>query len=176
MSRRLVHFLLSTKNGRGIHTDVPIGAWTTALALDAAANGDKGMRRAATFAIGVGLVGALGAAVTGLTDWSETQGESRRTGLVHGLLNIAATSLMAAAFVRRRSNARNSGRACAWSGYAVGVAAAYLGGDLVYAQRVGVNHADVEVPEDFTQVAESRSLSEPSGRRVIPSGQPSLGV
>src|SRR5581483_1529379 len=55
-----------------VFTDVPIGAWTTALALDATADGDPGMRRAATFALGVGLVGALGAAVTGLTDWSET--------------------------------------------------------------------------------------------------------
>jgi nitrite reductase/ring-hydroxylating ferredoxin subunit/uncharacterized membrane protein len=149
-----------------VFTDVPIGAWTTALALDAAANGDKGMRRAATFAIGVGLAGALGAAVTGLTDWSETQGESRRTGLVHGLLNIAATSLMAAAFVNRRRNARNRGRALAWSGYAVGVAAAYLGGDLVYAQRVGVNHADVELPEDFTPAAESKGLGENSMMRA----------
>src|SRR3954469_20756782 len=72
-----------------VFTDIPIGAWTTALAMDAAADGDPGMHRGATFAMGVGLAGALGAAVTGLTDWSETQGESRRTGLVHGLLNIA---------------------------------------------------------------------------------------
>jgi hypothetical protein len=78
-----------------LFTDVPIGAWTTALALDARANGDPGMRRAATFAMGVGLLGALGAAISGLTDWSETQGRSRRTGLIHGLLNITATSLMA---------------------------------------------------------------------------------
>jgi hypothetical protein len=28
-----------------VFTDVPIGAWTTALALDAKANGDPGMRR-----------------------------------------------------------------------------------------------------------------------------------
>src|SRR5687768_12736722 len=48
-----------------VFTDVPLGAWTTALALDAAAQGDPGMRRAATFAMGVGLAGALGAAVTG---------------------------------------------------------------------------------------------------------------
>ena len=71
-----------------VFTDVPIGAWTTALALDAAANGDPAMRRAATFAMGVGLAGAVGAAVTGLTDWSETQGQSRRTGLVHGLHEV----------------------------------------------------------------------------------------
>src|SRR3954454_11209988 len=77
-----------------VFTDVPIGAWTTALALDAAADGDPGMLRAATFALGVGLVGAAGAAVSGLTDWSETDGRSRRTGLIHGLLNIDATSLV----------------------------------------------------------------------------------
>ena len=27
-----------------VFTDIPIGAWTTALALDAASNGDRGMR------------------------------------------------------------------------------------------------------------------------------------
>src|SRR5688572_16310883 len=80
-----------------VFTDVPIGAWTTALALDAAADGDPAMGRAATFAMGVGLAGAAGAAVTGLTDWSETDGQARRTGLVHGLLNVAATTLFATA-------------------------------------------------------------------------------
>jgi len=143
-----------------VFTDIPIGAWTTAVALDAAADGDPGMRRAATFAIGVGLVGALGAAVTGLTDWSETQGQARRTGLVHGLLNIAATSLMAAAFVQRRSDAHENAKAFAWSGLAIAAASAYLGGDLVYAQRIGVTHADAELPEEFTPAAASDALAE----------------
>jgi len=149
-----------------VFTDVPIGAWTTALALDCSANGDRGMRRASTFALGVGLLGALGAAVTGLTDWSETQGESRRTGLAHGLMNIAATSLVAAAYLQRKSNSRATGRACAWSGYGIALASAYLGGDLVYAQRVGVTHADVEAPEEFTAVAQSGTLAENSMTRA----------
>jgi nitrite reductase/ring-hydroxylating ferredoxin subunit/uncharacterized membrane protein len=143
-----------------VFTDVPIGAWTTALALDAASDNDPGMQRAATFAMGVGLAGALGAAVTGLTDWSETQGQSRRTGLVHGLLNIAATSLVAAAFFQRRSDSHANGRALAWSGYALAVASAYLGGDLVYKRRIGVTHADVELPEEFTPVAASSGLAD----------------
>ena len=141
-------------------TDVPIGAWTTALALDAAADGDPGMRRAATFAMGVGLTGALGAAVTGLTDWSETSGRPRRTGMIHGLLNLTATTLFAAAFAQRRSDSRESGRACAWTGYAIALAAAYLGGDLVYGQRIGVNHAEEDLPEDFTPVLDSASQAE----------------
>src|SRR5918999_5765897 len=115
-----------------VFTDVPIGAWTTALALDAAAKGDPGMRRAATFAIGVGLAGALGAAVTGLTDWSETDGRSRRVGLIHGLLNVTATTLFATAFALRRKDSHQNGRTCAWTGYAIAVGAAYLGGNLVY--------------------------------------------
>lgn len=118
-----------------VFTDIPIGAWTTALALDAAANRDRGMRRAATFAMGVGLVGAVGAAVSGLTEWSETDGQSRRTGLIHGLLNIAATTLFATAYVLRRKDSHDGGRKCAWAGYAVAVGSAYLGGDLVYAQQ-----------------------------------------
>src|SRR5215208_6151433 len=81
-----------------VFTDVPIGAWTTALALDLAARRDPGMKRAATFAMGVGLAGAVGAAVSGLTDWSETDGRARRTGLIHAVLNVAATSLFAAAY------------------------------------------------------------------------------
>lgn len=149
-----------------VFTDVPLGAWTTALALDTAANGDRGMRRAATFAIGVGLAGAAGAAVTGLTDWSETNGRPRRTGLVHGLLNIAATTLFAAAFVRRRGDSDSAGRGLAWAGYAIALGSAYLGGDLVYGQRIGVTHAAVEEPAAFTDVASAADVREASMTRA----------
>jgi nitrite reductase/ring-hydroxylating ferredoxin subunit len=118
------------------------------------------MRRAATFAIGVGLIGALGAAVSGLTDWSETDGHSRRSGLIHGLLNVAATTLFATAYVLRRKDSDDGGRKCAWAGYAVAVGSAYLGGDLVYAQRVGVTHAEANLPEEFTLAVESAAVPE----------------
>src|SRR5688572_31527359 len=65
-----------------VFTDLPIGAWTTGLVLDAIAarTNNPAMEDAADVAIGVGLAGAAGAAVTGLTDWSETSGKARRTG------------------------------------------------------------------------------------------------
>jgi nitrite reductase/ring-hydroxylating ferredoxin subunit/uncharacterized membrane protein len=143
-----------------VFTDVPLGAWTTALALDAAANGDRGMKQAATFAMGVGLAGAMGAAVTGLTDWSETDGQARRTGLLHGLMNIAATTLFATAYVLRRNDSHDGGRKCAWAGYAVALGAAYLGGDLVYGQRIGVTHADADPPRGFTSALKSAALAD----------------
>ena len=79
-----------------VMTDVPLGAWTTALVFDTAesATGDRAFGRAADIAVGVGVAGAVGAAITGLTDWSETDGRAKRVGLVHGLLNLSATSLM----------------------------------------------------------------------------------
>jgi nitrite reductase/ring-hydroxylating ferredoxin subunit len=43
---------------------------------------------------------------------------------------------------------------------AIAVASAYLGGDLVYAQRIGVTHADAQPPDDFTAVADSSALAD----------------
>src|SRR4051812_34610870 len=140
-----------------VFTDVPVGAWTTGLVLDAVAarNRDGGLQRAADVAIAVGLAGAAAAAVTGLTDWSETSGRSRRTGLVHGLLNITATALYATAYILRRNGSRSAGQSCAIAGYGIAMGSAYLGGTLVYDQRIGVTHAAVEEPEEFTAVAAS---------------------
>jgi nitrite reductase/ring-hydroxylating ferredoxin subunit/uncharacterized membrane protein len=149
-----------------VFTDLPLGAWTTALALDAVAGDDPGMQRAATLAMGIGLAGAAGAAVTGLNDWSETDGDARRGGLVHGLLNIAATSLFAAAFVSRSTNSHHNARAYSWTGYAIALGAAYLGGDLVYGKRIGVNHAAIDPPEHFTAVADSAELADNTMDRV----------
>jgi nitrite reductase/ring-hydroxylating ferredoxin subunit/uncharacterized membrane protein len=163
VGRHAKNALHGTWLGHPLHpvlTDVPLGAWTTAVALDVASDGDAGMRRAATFAMGIGLAGALGAAVTGLTDWSETDGRSRRAGLIHGLLNVTATALFAAAFAVRKNDDHQGGRKCAWAGYAVALGAAYLGGDLVYDQRIGVTHADAELPEEFTPTVASAALGE----------------
>ena len=149
-------------------TDVPIGAWTTALALDAreVATGDAAYGRAADFAVGVGLVAAVGAAITGLNDWSETEGRSRRLGLLHGLLNLTATALVASSYAFRRSGSRSAGRATTVAGYGVALAAAYLGGNLVYRERIGVTHAVVAEPEEFTAVLESSALPENSMRKA----------
>jgi nitrite reductase/ring-hydroxylating ferredoxin subunit/uncharacterized membrane protein len=151
-----------------VFTDIPVGAWTTALVLDgvAARRGDESMSQAADVAIAVGLAGAAGAAITGLTDWSETDGQARRTGVIHGLLNIAATSLFAAGLILRRRGDRSTGTSCAAAGYAIALGSAWLGGDLVYDQRVGVTHATTGEPETFTAIANSADVPEGSMRRV----------
>lgn len=152
-----------------VFTDIPIGAWTTGLVLDAVAasrDGDRDLERAADIAIAVGLCGAVASAVTGLTDWSETSGRSRRMGLVHGLLNLVGTALFASAYALRRGGSRSSGQTCAVTGYMVALGAAYLGGELVYSQRIGVTHAADGAPSEFVPVAASGDLAEGTMKRV----------
>jgi nitrite reductase/ring-hydroxylating ferredoxin subunit/uncharacterized membrane protein len=177
--RDVKNFLHGTWLGHPLHpalTDVPVGAWTAALALDAleAMSGRKECGSAADLAIGVGLIGAVGSAITGITDWSETDGSARRVGLLHGLLNVAATTLYATSLVmRKRRRSRQSGIAMSMLGYAVASTAAYLGGHLVFGEQIGVDHtatANAGQPEKFTKVMPEADLKENKPTRVDANG------
>ena len=160
-------------------TDVPIGAWTAAFALDAmeSISGRKELGAGADVAIAVGLVGAAGAAVTGLTDWADTHGRPRKVGLMHGLLNVGATALYTTSLVLRRRKKRNAGVGFAMLGYAVSSAAAYLGGHLVLGEKIGVNHAaGQEMPTEFVAVLADAELAEGELKRVDAAGVPVLLV
>ncbi len=180
--KEVKNFLHGTWLGHPLHpalTDVPLGAWTAALTLDAmeSISGRKELGAGADAAIVVGLVGAAGAAVTGLTDWSETNGRARKVGLLHGLLNVGATTLYATSLVLRRSNRRSAGRGFAMLGYAVSSAAAYLGGHLVFSEQIGVNHAAAqEMPKEFVPVLADAELREGEMKRVDARGVPVLLV
>lgn len=160
--------------GHALHpvlTDIPVGAWTTALVFDAAEmmTGSEGMGEAADLAVGVGLVGALGSAVTGLADWSETGGPAKNIGVVHGLLNVVATGLYTASLISRRRGSRQKGVALSLMGYAVASVSAYLGGHLVFGEQIGVDHTatpDRGQPEAFKAVMRADELKERKPVRV----------
>jgi len=163
--RGIRNFLHGVWLGHPLHpvlTDIPVGAWTAAVILDLV---DE--REGADLAVKVGLAGAVGSAVTGLTDWQATDGSARRIGLVHGLLNTAATALFAVSLVKRNQRDRSAGRTLAAIGYAVAFASAYLGGHLVYRKQIGVNHAIGNTPpEDWTPVLDSNELPDGEPKRV----------
>lgn len=171
--REVKNLLHGTWLGHPLHpvlTDVPLGAWTAAFALDAmeSISGRKELGAGADVAIAVGLVGAAGAAVTGLTDWSETNGTARKVGLLHGMLNVGATALYTTSLVLRRKQKRNAGLGFAMLGYAVSSAAAYLGGHLVFGEQIGVNHAAAQdMPKEFVPVQTADAdLAEGEMKRV----------
>jgi nitrite reductase/ring-hydroxylating ferredoxin subunit/uncharacterized membrane protein len=170
------NFLHGTWLGHPLHpvlTDVPIGAWTAALVMDAMEDitGERGLRKGADAAIAVGLVGAVASAVTGLADWSASDGRARKVGLMHGLLNLGGAVLYGASLALRKSDRRAAGRGCSTLGYAVMMASAYLGGELVYSEQMGVNHSlGQPLPKEFVPVLPEAELAEGQLRRVEANG------
>jgi nitrite reductase/ring-hydroxylating ferredoxin subunit/uncharacterized membrane protein len=181
---RLKDLLHGTWLGHPLHpvlTDVPLGAWTAAVILDAMeAFGERDdLGPASDLAVGVGLMGALGAAVTGVTDWSDTYGRGRKIGLAHGLLNATATLLYGTSLLLRHRDNRQAGIGFGMAGYAVALAAAYLGGQLVYGEQIGVDHTaaqDLAEAAKFTPVLADEELAEGEMRRVDAKGIPVLLV
>lgn len=137
-------------------TDVPVGSWAAAAALDVLEmRGEPKYGPGADAAIMVGLVSALPAALSGMTDWSDTHGKPQRVGAMHGLLNMGAATLYATSYIARKSEKRGLGRWLGFLGFGLVFASAYLGGELSYTQKIGVNHAplpDQELPQDYTEL------------------------
>src|SRR6187549_1137085 len=84
-------------------TDIPIGSWTTALVLDLASLvfSLPALGAASAIAIGVGLLGALAALVTGLLDYTDTGAPEDTIAITHGIVNLTATILFAISFFMR---------------------------------------------------------------------------
>ncbi len=133
-----------------ILTDVPVGSWTATIAFDSvsavaetmgadAAGAVEAMNVAADATLWLGLLGAVGAAITGMNDWSEIEKPAaRKIGLVHAALNIAATGLYVGSAVARLSKNRGTGRALGAAAYALVSMSAHLGGNMIYEHGIGV--------------------------------------
>jgi nitrite reductase/ring-hydroxylating ferredoxin subunit/uncharacterized membrane protein len=174
------NFLHGTWLGEPLHvilTDIPIGAWTVALVFDGLdlMSNKREFAVAADASIGIGLLGAVGAAVTGVTDWQDVDPPARRVGLIHGLLNVSATALFVTSLILRKKKSRTSGRVFAGLGYAAMSIAAHLGGKMVYEYKVGVDRTNGEAfPSDFVAVMPESGLEEAKPTRAEHDGVPIL--
>jgi uncharacterized membrane protein len=128
---------------------VPIGAWLTSSIADGFAITTKraAYDDAARISMAVGLVGAVGAAATGLHDYSyipEDRQPSRGIATRHGWGNGIATSLFLASYILRRraskANERpsNLARFLGLAGSGTVAYTGWLGGKLVEEQGEAV--------------------------------------
>ena len=151
-------------------TDVPVGAWTAALVFDGldVATGKEPIRHAADASLVFGTLGALGAAVTGLSDWRYLSGGSRRMGVAHGLLNTFGLVLSIVSLILRAMGRRNAGRLTFLAGYSISGMAAHLGGELSYHYGLRVNRNVFEEagPDAFVPVLSEDELAQGDLRRV----------
>ncbi|HEU4494407.1 MAG TPA: DUF2231 domain-containing protein, partial [Rubrobacteraceae bacterium] len=151
-------------------TDVPVGSWTAALVFDGvdAATGSRAVRNAADASLVMGILGAFGAAITGLSDWRYLSGGSRRMGVAHGLLNTVGLALSIVSLILRATGRRSAGRLVFLAGYSVSGMAAHLGGELSYhyGLRVDRNAFEGTGPDEFTPVLDEAELPDSGLRRV----------
>ena len=135
-------------------TDVPLGAWSAAFALDLVGS------EAADGALAVGILGAVPAALTGLNDWSHLKDDARRIGTVHALVNTAGLTLNVLSLAARRGGMRNLGRLLSMAAYGGALFSAHLGGHLSFGLGVRVNRTAFESPRDrYAPVCEESELN-----------------
>ncbi|HZA17512.1 MAG TPA: DUF2231 domain-containing protein [Pseudonocardiaceae bacterium] len=148
-----VSAVLAGPYGHPLHpilVTVPIGAWVASLVFDVASRlvADPGfLARGSLWLIGLGVVGALAAALVGFLDLLAipTGTPVFRTGLLHAGLNLVVTAGYLGGFLWRRSSDLST--SVGWGPLALSVAclaalavSGYLGGMLAY--RYGVRVAD----------------------------------
>lgn len=163
-------------------TDIPIGSWILAALFDLIWLLSPKMNawtvHAALIAINLGLLGALASVVTGLVDWSDTAGEKRRRGFQHGVLNTGAILFyLASGLTRFFAPSGNTVPAVLLSfiGLVLVLVAAYLGGDLVFARGVAVNHTARESSsETYATVMPVEQIEAQRLYRVMVCGAPVL--
>lgn len=162
---RVKDLLSGTWMGHPAHpmlTDVSIGAWLSAMVLDA--TGHHG--EAADRLVGVGTLAAVPTALTGLNDLADVvDPEERAIGVAHALGNVTAVVLYGASYLARRRDRRDIGTALALAGTAAVTVSGFLGGHLSYRRGIGVARTAFGPRlEDWTPVLDEGDL--PAGKAL----------
>jgi nitrite reductase/ring-hydroxylating ferredoxin subunit/uncharacterized membrane protein len=161
-------------------TDAAVGGATLAAVLDVVWLAVPAARvwapRGAEAAVIFAALGFIAAFFTGWTDWSDTYGTERSTGLWHGLLNSAALVLyIISAIVRLGTGDGQSvaGAVLGFLGFATVAVAAYLGGHMVFKYGTNVNHTAWEHgTDDFESVGPLDQITDNALSRVVVGGVP----
>jgi nitrite reductase/ring-hydroxylating ferredoxin subunit/uncharacterized membrane protein len=160
-------------------TDAPLGAWLTGVILDYAATFSHVIPvQAGDVALAVGTLAAVGAAVTGYTDFHETYGLERRAALTHGLVMTVVLLLEIVSLVFRWTGGRPAGIAIATIAVLLAMVGMYVGGHLTFSFGTAVNrNAFAEGPsEDYVRVGAAGDFPEKVMKRVEAAGMPALVV
>jgi nitrite reductase/ring-hydroxylating ferredoxin subunit/uncharacterized membrane protein len=137
--RPIQNFLNGTWLGHPVHsvvTDVPVGAMTVSIVADLI-----GQPLVADVSMLLGVLAMVAAAVTGLADYTEVDGNARTRATVHGTLMVVTLVLYVMSLVIRSGNPadRLVAIVLAIAGYLLLALAAAIGGDLVYLIGTHVN-------------------------------------
>ena len=154
--------LSGTWLGHPLHpmlTDLPIGFWTSAFVLDIV--GGRAARPASQRLVALGVLSALPTAAAGASDWADTDGGPRRVGFVHAAANTAALLLYGASWRARRDRRHVRGVLLGFAGATAATVGGFLGGHLLQALGVGVDHtAFDDGPSDWTRACDEADVGD----------------
>jgi nitrite reductase/ring-hydroxylating ferredoxin subunit/uncharacterized membrane protein len=178
--RLLADLLHGTWLGHPLHpflTDVAIGAWMSAGILDllASQRRSRSLEKAADQLTALGTASAVPTALAGIVDYTTIPRRAFASGAAHGLLNAVGLVLYLLSSLERSRGKRSRG--IFYSSTALGLlgVSAWLGGELVYKYKVGVNKSDLaKGPQDWQAVIGELELAEGQRRRVEVEGHPVL--
>jgi nitrite reductase/ring-hydroxylating ferredoxin subunit/uncharacterized membrane protein len=133
-------------------TDLTIGSWSLGLLFDVLSilSGSRSTRNAGDKLIGIGTMLAVPTAVAGVLDYSTIKRDVASYGATHGLINGLAFSFFLMSTIARVNGNRTRAFLCAVAGAVFATVSAWLGGELVYRHRIGVNHAPEAGPLEWT--------------------------
>jgi nitrite reductase/ring-hydroxylating ferredoxin subunit/uncharacterized membrane protein len=155
-------------------SDLPIGLWTGVTVLDIADRDPDPQRGidAAGVLSAAGILASGATALTGISDWTVSNEQDRRIGLLHGLLNTAALGLQGASLGTRMAGHRSTARVLAAASLTVTAGAGYLGGHLVFTRGVMVNRvAWTTGPRRWTRALQEADLPDDSPTAVEAEGR-----
>lgn len=147
-------------------TDLPIGAWTSALLLDVLGGDERA--RAADSLIGAGVLMAMPTALTGLSDLADVEDrKGRAVGAAHAIGNTVGLALYAGSYVMRKRGRRRAGVSLSMLGAAVMSGSGFLGGHLSYRRGIGVDTTAFDTaPSGWTAVLDDADLHDRVPRKV----------
>lgn len=144
--RDLADLLHGKGLGHPLHpilTDLTVGSWSLAFFFDLLSilPGTGDVKRFADVLTVIGTTTAIPTSLSGLTDYSTIKRSAASYGAAHGMLNGAAfICYMRSTIARVTGGSRSTALFYALLGVTLITVSAWLGGDLVYRHRVGVNH------------------------------------
>jgi nitrite reductase/ring-hydroxylating ferredoxin subunit/uncharacterized membrane protein len=175
--RLLQDLLNGTWLGHSVHAvlvDVVIGAATAAVLLDVLRLffAVAGLETATSWVVGLTLLAALGAILTGLTDFKDTSPESatRDVTTLHAVINLVATVAFALSLVQRLGGDHD---AAFWSfvvGYLLISVGSYIGGHVVFKYGYMVNQnafSRGKRAKEFTPVLAAAELPEETPTKAM---------
>ena len=124
-------------------TDLPIGFWTSAFALDLAG---RDYADASDLCVAIGTLSAMPTVIAGLSDWLDLDTAAKRVGVVHATSNVLAVGLYGASWWCRHRGARVRGVSLAFAGATAATIGGALGGHLAFGKGSPRRSCPVRAP------------------------------